>query len=99
MKEIRCSHLAVLEEELQSARIKENQRGPTWGEDAGQFVYYDCIFDRESIRRRLTLAALVEDQEYLGTHMGSEYGFYCKECKYGVMGYHPKGSGKREIYG
>ncbi len=93
-----CPHLKELEDQLLHAGIAETQRGSTWGDDVGEFAYFDCILERQALRERLQLAECVRDEEYLGTHMGSEYGFYCNECKYGVMGYHPKASGDRDVF-
>jgi hypothetical protein len=86
-----CEHLRQLEREIAATGIRETYRGKTWTHNCREFVYFDCVLDRESIRKRLALAECVKDDEYLGTHMGTEYGFYCEQCKDGVMGYHPKG--------
>ena len=96
---MQCKHLKKLEAELLAAGISIFLRGKTWGDDQGEFVYFECILDRESIRRRLSLADCVQDEAYLGTHMGSEYGFYCKECRQGIMGYHPKSVKKSILFG
>jgi hypothetical protein len=90
-----CEHLRQLEQEIAAAGIQETHRGKTWTDNCREFVYFDCVLDRESIRKRLTLAECVKDDDYLGTHMGSEYGFYCELCKDGVMGYHPRGPRSR----
>ncbi|MBM4037140.1 MAG: hypothetical protein FJ290_01385 [Planctomycetes bacterium] len=84
-----CEHLRQLESELAAAGIDVTYRGQAWTDNCREFVYYDCVLDRESIRKRLKLADCVKDSEYLGTHMGEEYGFYCELCKDGVMGAHP----------
>lgn len=84
-----CEHLRGLEAELAAAGHVETARGQVWTRNCREFVYFACVLDRESIRARLDLADCVEDTEHLGTHEGSEYGFYCRECQDGVLGYHP----------
>lgn len=94
-----CKHLRQLEEELAAAGIAETCRGQTWTDNCREFVYFDCVLDRRSIRARMNLAECVKDEEYLGTHMGQEYGFYCSQCKDGVMGHHPKTGENQKIFG
>jgi hypothetical protein len=93
-----CEHLRHLEQEIAAAGIRETRRGQTWTDNCREFVYFDCVLDRESIRKRLRLADCVKDDDYLGTHMGEEYGFYCEECKDGVMGRHPRGLGSNTVF-
>ena len=93
-----CEHLRHLEQEIAAAGIQETRRGKTWTDNCREFVYFDCVLDRESIRKRLTLAECVVDDEYLGTHMGEEYGFYCERCKDGIMGHHPRGHGSDTVF-
>jgi len=88
-----CEHLRQLEEELKAAGMVETLRGKTWTKNCREFVYFDCVLDRASLQERLNLADCVKDSEYLGTHMGSEYGFYCETCQDGIMGRHPKDAG------
>ena len=93
-----CEHLRPLEQELTAAGIKETYRGQAWSDNCREFVYFDCVLDRESIRRRLKLADCVRDSDYLGTHMGSEYGFYCEQCQDGIMGIHPTRSTHQRVF-
>ena len=88
-----CEHLRQLEQEIAAAGIQETSRGKAWSDNGREFVYFDCVLERHSIRKRLVLDECVSDSEYLGTHMGEEYGFYCEQCKDGVMGHHPKAGG------
>ena len=94
-----CEHLRQIEEELVAAGMQETYRGQAWSENCREFVYFDCVLDLQSIRKRIELAECVIDEEYLGTHMGSESGFYCKQCKDGVMGHHPRGGGSHKVFG
>jgi deoxyribodipyrimidine photolyase len=91
-------HLKALEQELTAAGIKETYRGQAWSDNCREFVYFDCVLDRESIRRRLKHADCIRDSDYLGTHMGSEYGFYCEQCQDGIMGAHPARSGNHRLF-
>jgi hypothetical protein len=94
-----CEHLRQLELELTAAGIKVTYRGQSWTDNCREFVYFGCVLDRESIRKRLKLAECVKDSDYLGTHMGSEYGFYCETCKDGVMGLHPATKREARVFG
>ncbi|MBM4030920.1 MAG: hypothetical protein FJ291_03945 [Planctomycetes bacterium] len=94
-----CEHLRQLERELAAAGIDVTYRGQAWTDNCREFVYFECVLDRESIRKRLNLAECVKDDEYLGTHMGSEYGFYCELCKDGIMGIHPARQRDARVFG
>lgn len=85
-----CEHLVQLERELLEAGIKVTYRGQAWSKNCREFVYFDCILDRNKIRERLCFPDCVKDHEHVGTHSGSESGFYCAQCKDGIMGYHHK---------
>ena len=93
-----CEHLRQLEAELIASGIQETYRGQVWSDNCREFVYFDCILDRQSIRKRIAFADSVKDSEYLGTHMGSESGFYCEKCKDGIMGHHPKTRKIRKVF-
>lgn len=93
-----CEHLRQLEMELTGAGIRETFRGQAWSDNCREFVYFDCILDRQSIRNRLSFPDCVKDDEHLGTHSGSESGFYCEQCKDGIMGCHPKTEHSRRVF-
>jgi hypothetical protein len=84
-----CEHLQQLESEIVAAGVKETFRGQAWSQNCREWVYFDCFFDRESIRRRLVLATCVHDHEHRGTHDGQEAGFVCAQCHDAIMGLHP----------
>ncbi len=79
-------HLQQLEPELIAAGVKETFRGQAWSRNCREWVYFDCILDRESIRRRIELAECVVDHDHIGTHDGQEAGFVCEICRDGIMG-------------
>jgi hypothetical protein len=94
-----CQHLSQLERELLDAGIPEIFRGKAWSKGAREWVYFDCVLDRRSLRTRLTLADCVVDHDHLGTHDGQESGFVCSQCHDGVLGIHPEfGSGRRAFF-
>jgi len=84
-----CEHLAVLERELIAAGVPVKFRGQAWTENCREWVYFDCLLDRPSLRARLALPECVRDHEHLGTHDGQEAGFVCAACWDGVLGVHP----------
>jgi len=83
-----CEHLRQLEAEILAAGLRETFRGKAWSENCREWVYFDCYFDRESIRKRMALTDCVVDHEHLGTHSGQEAGFACTRCRDGIMGVH-----------
>jgi hypothetical protein len=85
-----CEHLIALEEEIKSKCINETFRGRAWSLNCREWVYFDCCFDFDTIKRRLNLDNCVIKHEHLGTHDGQELGFYCSICHDGIIGYHPK---------
>ncbi|MCB1213885.1 MAG: hypothetical protein KDK66_00275 [Deltaproteobacteria bacterium] len=87
-----CLHLAPFEEEILSKNIRETYRGQAWGDDTGEWVYFDCVFkDLDAVIQRLKLDPnLIKIHSHLGTHSGQEYGLICEACKTGVMGLHPE---------
>jgi len=84
-----CEHLRQLESEILAAGIQETFRGQAWSDNCREWVYFDCYFDRKSIRSRIEFAACVRDHEHRGTHDGQEAGFVCAQCHDAIMGLHP----------
>lgn len=93
-----CKHLRQLEAEILQAGVVETFRGKAWTENCREWVYFDCYFDRKSIRSRIALPECVVDHEHLGTHDGQEAGFVCSECHDGIMGVHKRFAKGRLIY-
>lgn len=83
-----CMHLQALFEELTRKKIKVTYRGQAWSDNCSEWIYYDCYLDNESIRNRLKFDECVKDHSHLGTHDGQESGFFCEQCKDGIMGVH-----------
>jgi hypothetical protein len=83
-----CRHLADLEAELQGS-YAETYRGRPWSRNCHEWVYFDCVLDREAIRARLSLASCVLDHEHRGTVEGAEAGFVCEVDQDAIMGVHP----------
>lgn len=94
-----CEHLRSLEEALIAARIKVTFRGAAWTMNCREWVYFDCILDRESLRQRMSFDSCIKDHEHRGTHDGCEAGFYCSKCQDGVMGIHPDDGSNRKVFG
>lgn len=93
-----CEHLAELESELIASGIRETFRGQAWSDNCREWVYFDCLLDRSSIRARVKFAECVKDHEHLGTHDGQEAGFVCAACHDGIMGLHPQSAGRARVY-
>jgi hypothetical protein len=85
-----CKHLQPIEQLILEKGIKETYRGQVWSKNCREWVYYDCFIDAVSLSERLDLDECVEIHKHLGTHDGSEYGFYCSEHHDGVMGVSPE---------
>jgi hypothetical protein len=83
-----CEHLSHLEAEIMAQGIKETFRGQAWSKNCREWVYFDCFFDNQLLRRRLAFSACVVDHEHRGTHDGQESGFVCTECHDAIMGIH-----------
>jgi hypothetical protein len=81
-----CEHLLKLEAELIEAEIKETYRGQAWSDNCREWVYYDIVLDTDSLQKRLTFPPCVIVHENLDPKSGQERGFYCTECKDGIMG-------------
>lgn len=94
-----CCHLEQLEQELIAAGVKETSRGQAWSRNCREWVYFNCILDRDAIRKRIDFPECVKDHDHLGTHDGSESGFVCEECRDGIMGVHPsQRSPQRKVF-
>jgi hypothetical protein len=83
-----CEHLRELEEALIDSGMEITYRGQAW-EKAREWVYFDCVIDLSSCRKKFSLPDFVKDHIHRGTHDGTEQGFYCQKCKDGIMGRHP----------
>ena len=81
-----CRHLIALEEEIKKAGARETTRGQVWTRNCREWVYYDVVLDVFALAERLNLPACVKVHENLDCKSGTERGFYCEECKDGVMG-------------
>ena len=84
-----CAHLAPIEAELKAQGVRETFRGQAWSQACREWVYFDCVLDREGLRRRLDVASCVVDHDHLGTHDGQESGLVCTEHHDAIMGRHP----------
>jgi len=94
-----CEHVAPIEAALLAAGAHETYRGAPWSRNCREWVYFDCVLDRASLRRRLALPPGVVDHEHLGTHDGTEAGFVCDACHDAVMGRHPRVAGDARVVG
>lgn len=81
-----CEHLRALDEAIAASGIRETSRGEAWSENCHEWVYYDCVLDREGIRQRFPLHPCVAHHQHYGTHDGQEEGFVCTEHHDGIMG-------------
>ena len=56
-----CEHLSQLEAELLAAGVTETFLGTAWSDNCLEWVYFDCLLDRDSIRRRIEFPAFVAE--------------------------------------
>lgn len=90
-----CEHLIQLEKELKSLGIKETFRGQPWSNNCREWVYFDCVFEMEKIRKRYNFPSFIESHVNNDGKSGLEAGFVCDQCKDGLIGVHPNvGKGK-----
>jgi len=82
-----CEHLRPLELEIISGDYHISSRGQAW-QNVGEWVYFECYLDKKSIIKKYNFPDFVKYHEHLGTHDGREAGFFCQQCKDGVMGVH-----------
>lgn len=94
-----CEHLAPLENALLAAGFRVVFRGEAWSLQCREWVYFDCVLDREALRRRFLFAPIVVDHEHVGTHDGQEAGFICTNCRDAVIGVHPHFAADARVFG
>lgn len=82
-----CEHLIGLENEIKGLGFVETYRGQTWTKNCREWVYFDCYFDIEKIRKRLNLPDFITHHINNDNKSGTEEGFYCELCKDGIMGF------------
>lgn len=76
-------------------------RGDPYGQGL-DWLYFDCFFDEEAVRRQFSLGPEVAYVAHDGRVAGQEAGFYEPDTGFGVMGHHPdhgRARGKPEITG
>jgi hypothetical protein len=81
-----CKHLRPLEQELVSLGIKETFRSQVWSENCREWVYFDCVLDLASLRKRLALHYCVVEHVNDDTRTGRERGFKCTQHCDGIIG-------------
>jgi hypothetical protein len=82
-----CEHLIELDNYLKNKSIKELFRGKAWSENCNEWVYYDCILNVNKLRKKFKLNNCVEIHEYDDIKVANELGFFCNNCKDGIMGF------------
>ncbi len=93
-----CEHLTRLDSELKEKGIKETFRGQAWSNNTREWVYYDCVLNLDKVRRRHNFPDFIKTHINDDNKSGMEAGFYCDQCKDGVMGLHSHfGQGKIQI--
>lgn len=81
-----CEHLAALEAELAARDVTETYRGQPWTANCREWVYFDIVFETDSVARRLELGPTVVVHENNDKRSGLERGFVCEACKDGIIG-------------
>ncbi|MBN1998586.1 hypothetical protein JW935_13590 [candidate division KSB1 bacterium] len=85
-----CHHLYEFENHILELNVEETARGKLWTKMQGEWVYFRCYIDKESVMEKIRHSEFLQWSEHLGTHEGSEAGIICIKCQCGVMGLHPK---------
>lgn len=84
-----CEHLRNLDDELKQRNLKETFRGQAWGDNTREWVYYDCVILVDEVKKRYNFPEFIKIHVNNDSKSGMEAGFYCEQCKDGVMGLHP----------
>ena len=93
-----CRHLQALESDLLQAGFRETARGQVWTKNCREWVYFECLLDREKLEARYAFADCIAWHEHRGTHDGNEAGFECTQCQDAVMGRHPSDAGGVPVF-
>ncbi|MEM9345344.1 MAG: hypothetical protein AAGB26_01880 [Planctomycetota bacterium] len=94
-----CEYLAPLEDSIVEEGIAETYSGQAWSENCRMWVYFRCVLDLASLRKRFDLPDFVKDHSHFGTHDGQESGFVCTCCNDAVMGHHPQSINPPRTFG
>ena len=81
-----CAHLRPLEQELISLGIQETFRGQAWTENCREWVYFYCVLDLATLRKRLALPYCVVEHINDDPRTGRERGFVCNQHHDGIIG-------------
>lgn len=81
-----CEHLSKLENELVERGVRVTSRGAPWSKNCREWVYFACVLDRASLRKRFDFAACVVDHENTDPRSGVERGLVCEEHFDAIMG-------------
>ena len=84
-----CEHLAELDDYIKNKGIKELFRGKAWSKNCNEWVYYDCIIDIEKIKKKFPFNNCIKIHEFNDIKTANELGFFCDDCKDGIMGFNP----------
>jgi hypothetical protein len=84
-----CEHLIELENYIIDKNIKEIFRGKSWSENCREWVYYDCVFNIDRLKKKFNLSNCVIIHEYNDIKIANELGFYCNSCKDAIIGFSP----------
>ena len=82
-----CKHLIELDNYIKRKGIKELFRGKAWSDNCNEWAYYDCIIDIEKIKHKIIFDNCVTIHEYYDIKTANELGFFCNNCKDGIMGF------------
>ncbi len=69
-----------------AAGVKETYRGAAWTDNCREWVYFNVVFDIDSVSSRMNFPSCVRVHENLDPKSGTERGFYCTTCHDAVMG-------------
>ncbi|MEO7111945.1 MAG: hypothetical protein ABI183_15990 [Polyangiaceae bacterium] len=81
-----CEHLSALENELIDRGIRITSRGAPWSENCREWVYFACVLDQASLRKRFKFAPCVIDHENTDPRSGVERGLVCEKHFDAIMG-------------
>jgi len=84
-----CEHLAPVEAELKAQGVRITFRGQAWSDNCREWVYFDCVLNRDDLRRRFRLAPCVVDHENRDPRSGMELGLVCTRDHDAIIGRHP----------
>jgi hypothetical protein len=74
---------------MESMGVPAIWQGRPWSANCREWIYYNCLFDPQALKQRLSLCEHIIVHEYNDVKVAAERGLFCPQCNDAVMGKHP----------